>query len=559
MLSKLKLILIGLLLISMTTGCSDDSTNTVESLVSTENEVLTLTMYSEDLKMEFDSFLSPVAKAITDDTGIALDIQYPTEGLAEKIDLMVASNVYPDLIMVKDTHKLVDAGAYVDLRPLIEAYGPNIKKLYGEYMPRLQFSLEDEAIYVLPQRPVGEIAWEPEMGFQLQHDVVQKLGYPTLETLEDYENALRTYMDMYPEINGEPTIGITFVIDDWRWKISIGNAAGFATGAPDDGNWFVDPETYQASYRFLRPEEKEYYRWLNHMYNEGLIDPESFVQKYEAYIAKIASGRVLGLIDAYWQYSYAETILREKNMEERMYGQYPIQLDHTTKAADFRDVGYIGGYGIGISKDCEDPIEAMKFLDYMASDEGHILRLWGIEGVNYIYEDGKRVLPPEEMERRLTDADYFKDTGKSVYGYPFPIWGKGILDATGNTYNPDSEGFNRSNYSDIEREVLSAYSVSTWAELYPSADELSVSLWGEAWDIPIPSESSIRYQLEACDAIMREGLVTAILSEPEKFDENWASIMNQLEDADVHIMGEEFTKLVLARIELWQDSAVDQE
>jgi len=549
LLYKSLLILLSLLLI----GCNNNSIDDVDSDSKSNTDNIALTMYSEDYKMEFDSFSSPVAKAITEATGVVLDIQYPTEGISEKIDLMIASGVYPDLVMIKDTHKFVDENAYIDLRPFIEEYGPNIMKLYGEYYNRLQFSVEDSSIYVLPQRPVDEIVWEPEMGFQLQHAVVKALDYPKLETLEDYEKAIRDYMEMYPEINGEPTIGISFVIDDWRWKISIGNAAGFATGAPDDGNWYVDPETYEASYRFLRPEEKEYYRWLNHMYNDGLIDPDSFVQKHESYIAKIASGRVLGLIDARWQYEYGETLLREKNLTDRMYGRYPVQLDETTKAADFRDVGYIGGYGIGISKDCEDPIAAIKFLDFMASDEGHILRLWGIEGEHYYYDEGVRTINPDEMEKRLTDSDYFKKTGKSVYSYPFPVWGKGKKDDTNNYYNPDSQEAIMSNYTEIEKEVLDAYNVKTWADFYPSADELPVSLWGEAWDIPIPSDSTIRYQLQVCDEIMREGLVKAILSDPDDFDDVWADIMRQLKNENVYLMGSEFTKLVKARIQLWQE------
>ena len=138
-----------------------------------------------------------------------------------------------------------------------------------------------------------------------------------------------------------------------------------------------------------------------------------------------------------------------------------------------------------------------------------------------------------------------------MYAYPFPIWGKEKLDESNNYYNPDSQETVMDNYTEIEEEVLAAYGVNTWAELYPSSDELPISLWGEAWDIPIPTDSSIRFQLQACDDIMREGLIRAILSEPDEFDGIWSDIMAQLDN--VHLMGNEFTKLVKARIELWQE------
>ncbi|WP_353626567.1 hypothetical protein [Bacillus sp. JCM 19041] len=59
---------------------------------------------------------------------------------------------------------------------------------------------------------------------------------------------------------------------------------------------------------YRRDEEKEYFRWLNHMNDEGLLDPESFVQKYDQYLEKISSGRVLGLTDTDWQVADAERL-----------------------------------------------------------------------------------------------------------------------------------------------------------------------------------------------------------------------------------------------------------
>jgi len=541
-----KMILIGMIFSSIL-SISCESKSDVDSLTS---EQITLTMYSEDLNLDDRGFVNPVAKAITEATGVSLNILYPTESVSDKIDLMITSGDYPDMIMVKDTYKLVDANAYIDLGPLIEEHAPNLKKLYGDYYNRLKFSNEDQSIYVLPTKPVDEKRHEPIMGFQLQHEVVRALNYPPLNTLKDYENAIKRYMRMYPEIDGEKTIGISMVTDDWRWLISLGNFSGFATGLPDDGNWYIHPETYQASYRFLREEEKEYFRWLNHMYHEGLIDPDSFVQTFDAYTSKIASGRVLALIDAKWSYNYGETLLRAAGKEERMYGQYPIQLDESTVAADFRDIGYMAGYGIGLSKDCQDPVAAIKFLDFMASDQGHLLRLWGIEGENYYYEDGIRNIYPEQIEMRLSDPDYFKRTGVRIYTYPFPMWGLGKKDDSGNYYNPDSLLLEHE-YTRIEKEVLSNYNVKSWADLYATEDELALSIWGQAWDIPIPSESKVRLQLELCDNILKNALVLAIISQPDEFDSIWEKLILDLKNAGVDEMGEAFTEIILKRIELW--------
>lgn len=546
--SVLTMIVISLL---VTTGCSFESPSLVERTdYSSESRLMELTFFTEDLIA--DNFDNPVAKEIEAKTGVTLKYELPIGSVSEKIGVMMASGDYSDLIMVKDTGRLVDAGAYVDLRPLIEDYGPNIKKLYGGYFERLKYSSTDEAIYVLPAAPVDNKNWYPNSGFQLQHAVVKALGYPEIKTLDDYENAIRQYIEMYPTINGKPTIGITLLTDDWRWMVTLGNPGGFVTGKPDDGQWYIDPSTYEATYRFIRDDEKPYFEWLNHMYHSGLVDPDSFVQKYEGYENKIASGTVLGLIDSRWQFDSAQQILRLNEMEERTYGMYPVQLDDTTIAADYRDTGYLGGYGIGISVNCDDPVKAIQFLDYMASVEGQILRNWGIEGINYLVdEDGRRVVSEQEFDKRRNDPDYGENTGVGLYTYPFPRYGALVVDENGYYISAESNEVVFDGVSDAEQEVLDAYGIYTWSDLYPPAEALPESSWGVAWNISIPDDTGISEKITECDDLVKRSLINAIVASPEEFDMRWEEMQQTLIDMGAVEMGEAFTQLVRQRIEDW--------
>ncbi|PAE14500.1 hypothetical protein CHH91_19140, partial [Virgibacillus sp. 7505] len=74
-----------------------------------------------------------------------------------------------------------------------------------------------------------------------------------------------------PTIDGQPTLGLSLLADDWRIMISTTNPAFYATGAPDDGEFYIDPDTYEATMHYRRAEEKEYFRWLNHMNDSGLL------------------------------------------------------------------------------------------------------------------------------------------------------------------------------------------------------------------------------------------------------------------------------------------------
>lgn len=138
------------------------------------------------------------------------------------------------------------------------------------------------------------------------------------------------------------------------------------------------------------------------MYNEGLLDKDSFVQKSDQYKSKIASGRVLGLIDQEWGYQDAENALKASGKSESSYAHFPVTLSEEYKDRSFQDTGFTSGYGVGITENCKDPVRAIKFLDYLASDEGQVLVNWGIEGKHYEIKDGKRVIPADVLEQKRT-------------------------------------------------------------------------------------------------------------------------------------------------------------
>ena len=154
--------------------------------------------------------------------------------------------------------------------------------------------------------------------------------------------------------------------------ITLGNPAGLiADASPDNGQWIIDDE-YNVHYKHVTDEEKEYFKWLCRMYNEGILDPNFATQTDDDYIAKVASGRVVAITDAEWHYSQCEATLVADGKVDQTYVGLPVTLreDQVEKALLYQ--GTTVGWGIGITKSCEDPVRAIKFLDYLCSDEGQI-------------------------------------------------------------------------------------------------------------------------------------------------------------------------------------------
>ena len=126
---------------------------------------------------------------------------------------------------------------------------------------------------------------------------------------------IKSYLAAHPKTeDGLDMIGITMSASDWHWLITLSNPAGFiADAAPDNGQWLIDDD-YTVHLKTVTPEEKEYFRWLCRMYNEGILDPNFATQTDDDYIAKVASGRVVALTDSEWHYSQCETALSRSDI-----------------------------------------------------------------------------------------------------------------------------------------------------------------------------------------------------------------------------------------------------
>lgn len=67
----------------------------------------------------------------------------------------------------------------------------------------------------------------------------------------------------------------------------------------------VDPDTLTVLDYNTSDTAVAYFRKLNEEYQKGIVDPESFTQSYDEYISKLSTGRVLGMIDQWWDFSNA--------------------------------------------------------------------------------------------------------------------------------------------------------------------------------------------------------------------------------------------------------------
>ncbi|WP_405155580.1 ABC transporter substrate-binding protein [Paenibacillus sp. FSL K6-0108] len=544
--------------LSLLAGCSNGNESSESNDGNASNtSPMTLTFFGADSNSNWNKMQDDVGKEITKQTGITLDAEFAVSDPAQKLALIAASGDYPDLISPKgELDKLVDAGAMLDLTDLIDQHAPNIKKLFGDQIKRLRYSNDDPSIYVIPTySAIDGVNFVAGAGFELQHRAVKEAGYPQIKTLQDYENVIRSYLEKHPtDENGNKNIGMTLNADDWHIQITVTNPAAETTGKSGDGEYYVDPDTYEATYHFRTEGEKEYFQWLNHMYNTGLLDQESFVQKNDQYLAKVASGRVIGLIDADWGYSDGEKALKSAGKNDQTYGHYSVMLSDQYKDNRYQSTGFMAGWGVGITESAKDPVRAIKFLDFLASEEGQVLNYWGVEGKQYTTENGKRVVPADVQERIINDNIAFtKESGVGLYTNIGGHYGDGVKDSTGNYYTKNFPEQIIKNYTDAEKETLKAYDATTWMDLFPNEKDYPIKPWGAVWNISVPSEDEINIIANKVKDITWKQIPLAVMSKPEEFDAIWNDYQQKLIDAGVEKMEQGFTKYVQDRVKLWNE------
>lgn len=505
-------------------------------------EPVTFTFYNAD-GLE-DTWTDPVAQMITEKTGVTLKMDYPADSNDNRIELMVATGEYPDFVFAKGSvSTLIRNDALIDMSDLIDEYGPNIKKLYGDEYENLRFSSEDPSIYQLCSDKVQEETLETSGTAQLQWAVLQENQYRVPYTLEEYTQMIRDYMEKYPMINGKPAIGISIVCSDWHWYTMLSNPSGYMNGSADNGQWIVDDEKQEVYYKHAADGQKEYYKWLNEMYNEGILDPEFATQTHEDFVLKVAEGRVLGLLDEEWDYTGAEISLRADGQEEHTYAGLPVTIDRSVKCPSLKQQNLAVGWGIGITKSCKDPVRAVRFLDWLCSDEAQILLNWGIEGVDYYYdENGKRCITEEDLEASRKDTNYSERTGVGFRVYPYPSYGNQSVDSTGNSYSKSSREMVKEGYDEMEKEALKAWNVDMLTDIFPQKEEFSKDAYSPLWALTLPDE--LEKMLVALDNVSWKGLIECVVSPADDFDAKWDELQQNLKDAGLEKADREMTALL---------------
>ena len=428
------LTMVSVMLLFLISACSGDKKTPPSANGENEgtSEPITLTFFDKNTG---DLFNNPVAEEITKRTGIKIEIQQPTGNAEEKLNLMLTSNTLPDIVLMDRRSDIVNryitAKAIIPLNDLIEQYGPNIKKMYGDVLNKSRYS--DGQNYYLN----NWYGMDPDPGwsFNLRADVLKELGYgDRIEsgesfTQEQFIELLRKFKEKYPQVDGKPSIPLTFNADHMPTIVgTIKGMYGMKTYYESDG---------QIGLEVREPRYKEMMSFVNDLQIEGLIDPEWAINKTQIFDQKVSSDRVFAVGGG--EPSEPNRLLREKYGEDTDKQYYAFKVTAPgvdPSATTFGPRSSLGWDAIAITVANKHPEETIKFMDFLASEEGQYLLMWGIENEHWEMVDGKHKPFPEVLQGFKDNwNEYAKQTGIRKWtwfikngngsdGTPFDLVGK---------------------------------------------------------------------------------------------------------------------------------------
>lgn len=358
----------------------------------------------------------PHVKYIEERTGVRYELETTPPGSepSEYLNLMIASAELPDILRpiggVEQT--LIQQGGALPLDDLLPEYAPNVwKSIPQEAWDIVRSASPDGKIYYIPK-----VFLVPERAPMIRQDWVEKVGKEMPKTVDEYVELLKAFRDQDPNGNGTadelPTSGREF----GRWMDHLFAIYGVAMweGYPE---WDIYDGEIQ--YAGVTDNMREAIVFIRKLYEEKLLDNETFLNKGEVWQAKINNNQV-----GSWYHLPASVRDRYNAILTKAPDAY-IAAMPLPKAEGFEPFVTQKSMGepewVIPSVNEKNAPDALKLLDFFYNPENEEFVRFGLEGHQHEVKDGRKViLPPadnkpialgmknltteEDMEKRIEET-----------------------------------------------------------------------------------------------------------------------------------------------------------
>ncbi len=344
-------------------------------------------------------------QALEEKTGVHIDwMMNSASDFVTNFNLMIASNQIPDMVYGVANYysdgldASIDDGYFLDLTDKIDEYMPNYQALRMAN-PEVEIDTKTDSgrlacVYAIYTEEQG-----PWYGMQMRKDWLDELGMEIPTTYDEWETALTGFKD---QLGAYAPLSLTFNGCD---AMNGSMSAGYGVWA----TWQLD-ETGKVNWGPSMEGWKEYLTKMNDWFEKGLIDPDFMAQN--AFMVDMTSV-ITGKTGA-WTSMYTMPSLYESSSEDADMYIVPVTSPVVNEGDElhirYRNVSI--GATTSVSANCSNWELALRWLDYLFSEDGARLANYGVEGDTYtMADDGSitftdKVLANEEYSFSQAQANF---------------------------------------------------------------------------------------------------------------------------------------------------------
>jgi putative aldouronate transport system substrate-binding protein len=364
---------------------------------------ITIRVLAENRPDRTPSNDQPVFKELEKRTNVRLEWELlPLDEASRntKFHAIVASGDLPDISMTESLAEGIYAvnrygqqGIFLALNDLIDQYGPRIKAAYdnplaGEILPYPinvwgEITASDGKIYCLPSidssNAIGPI-------WAIRTDWLDKLGLKMPATTDELYNVLKAFKTRDPNGNGRA--------DEIPWGSGQGDKTNritpLVTAFDAHMDFYVDYSDNRIKYGPVEPAYRDALAFINKLYSEGLLEQDYLTASRDQWLAR-AGGNQMGM-HFVWPASGLGTSNNELQKLNPNYHFEPFPPIKSPSGKQYKDTKSSGNAVVprmAVNAKTKYPVEIIKYIDYLLSDEGNRLAEWGIEGETYTMVNGE--------------------------------------------------------------------------------------------------------------------------------------------------------------------------
>ncbi|NQX49180.1 extracellular solute-binding protein [Paenibacillus tritici] len=337
---------------------------------------------------------SLASKYVTEKTGVNVKLEVPSGEANEQITLMMTSGKLPDLITMGSwetaVKKLWEGDHVYALNELADQYDPYFFKVAGDGTLKW-YRQENGNTYGVPNDSYSpNLMHETGMTaanqtFLVRKDLYEEMGRPDLSTPDGFLGALQLLKDKYAEYKGQP-ISPFFAQGNVPYGMTEYLQNLLAVPHEKDGSIYD------------RMTDPDYIAWLKTFrtaYERGLINVDFLVDSDTQVEEKTNNARYFMMIREWTGMTAVNPMLAAGANPDSNYIAVDGPQNSKGDSAKLFPGNMDGWMVTMISKSTENPERAIRFLTYLASEEGQRDLFLGKEGETWDNVDGKPQLKAE--------------------------------------------------------------------------------------------------------------------------------------------------------------------